>query len=236
MSDENMQKTIAVITARGGSKRIPRKNIKEFAGRPMIAYAIEAALSSGCFADVLVSTDDGEIAEVSRSCGASVPFMRSAATSDDYSTTEDVLREVLETCRARGEDYDRVCCVYPTAPFVTGDLLAEAYEKWVASGADALVSVVAYGHPVQRLLVIDEDRLHFKWPENRMKRTQDLQPCYHDAGQFYMIRTEALFREKTLFPADTLPLVLPETRVQDIDTPEDWELAELKYRFLHGEK
>ncbi len=228
------ENTIAIITARGGSKRIPRKNIREFAGRPIIAWSIEAAKQSGCFADIIVSTDDEEIAEIARKWGAEVPFMRSAENSNDHATTADALLEVLEALRAVGREYERLCCLYPTAPFVTGELLAACHEKWTAAGADALLPVVAYSHPVQRLFVIEEERLKYKWPENRLKRTQDLEPCYHDAGQFYFIRTKVLVRDKTMVPADTFPYILPETQVQDIDTPEDWDLAELKFRFLRG--
>ncbi len=228
-------KTIAIITARGGSKRIPRKNIKEFAGEPIIAYPIRAAKESGLFDEIMVSTDSEEIADIARSYGAGVPFMRSSENADDVSTTADVISEVIACYGKEGAEFDVICCLYPTSPFITGDLLREAFGRLEESGAAAVLPVVAYSHPVQRALVIRDNELSYKWPENRNARTQDLEKCYHDAGQFYFVRTEAFLREKTMVPEGTAPFVLEEKLVQDIDTVEDWEIAEFKYRYLTKE-
>ena len=235
MNNGSTTSILAVITARGGSKRIPRKNIRPFNGRPAIAYAISAALDSGCFDEVMVSTDDEEIAEVARSCGASVPFMRSRENADDFSTTADVLTEVVECYRKEmGRDYDAVCCLYPTALFVTADRLKECCHDFTETGADALIPVVAYSFPVQRLFLINDDgRIEYKWPQYTRTRTQDLTPCYHDAGQFYFIKTEVLLSGRTMVPANTIPCILRESEVQDIDTEDDWIIAEEKYRKLH---
>ena len=223
---------IAIITARGGSKRIPRKNIKDFCGKPIMAYSIEAAKESGLFDEVMVSTDDVEIAEIAQEYGAKVPFMRSAETADDYATTADVLREVLREYEKRGQLFEWMCCIYPTAPFVTAKKLCDAFTHLRKRGADALVPVVKFLYPPQRCVVIKNDLLQYKWPENIRARSQDLEPLYHDAGQFYFWKVEK-FSEGII--ENTVPLVLTELEVQDIDNMEDWELAELKYRILSQE-
>jgi N-acylneuraminate cytidylyltransferase len=225
-------RSLGIITARGGSKRIPGKNIKPFLGRPIIGYSLEAALKSGCFAELMVSTDDEEIAEVARALGASVPFMRSAETSDDHATTSDVVYEVLGEYAGRGRTFDFCCCIYPTAPFITAKKLRRGLEILIGSGADSVIPVVPFSFPVQRALGIDEGRLVFLYPEHRSTRSQDLPASFHDSGQFYWIRTEAFLRERTLFMPCTLPLVLPELEVQDIDTADDWAIAEIKMRVL----
>lgn len=225
-------KSIAIITARGGSKRIPRKNIKEFCGKPILAYSIEAALQSGLFDTVMVSTDDEEIAKIAIKYGAEVPFFRSENTANDFATTNDVLLEVLQEYANRDENYDVACCIYPTAPFVSGQRLRDAMEKFYASDMDTLIPVVAFSYPPQRALVITEDKLVFKYPENMDARSQDLEKHYHDVGQFYILRTEAFKRNKKLMLGNIMPYVLPELEVQDIDTVEDWEIAEIKYRML----
>ena len=225
---------IAIITARGGSKRIPRKNIKDFCGKPIIAYSIAAAIESGCFDEVMVSTDTEEIAGIARSFGAKVPFLRSGETSGDHATTADVLLEVLRRYAQEGRTFDLTCCLYPTAPFVTADTLREAYMKLSSSSADALVPVVRFSFPPQRCFVVRDGALSYRWPEYRNARSQDLEPFYHDAGQFYLVRTKAFLAEKTVVPASCIPLVLPETKVQDIDNPEDFELAQMKYSILYG--
>lgn len=176
---------ICIIIARGGSKRIPRKNIKEFCGRPIIAYSIEAALNSKLFDEVMVSTDDLEIAEVSRRYGANVPFLRSAKNSDDYATMVDVLAEVLFAYGKRGQFFSHMCCIYPTAPFVTVKKLQLAYEKFIDSDAEMMESVVAYSYPPQRSFVLRDGNLIYQWPEYVCSRSQDLEAWYHDAGQFY---------------------------------------------------
>ena len=223
---------IAIITARGGSKRIPRKNIKEFCGKPILAYSIEAARTSGLFDTVMVSTDDREIAELARKYGAEVPFFRSERTAGDFATTNDVLLEVLEEYEKRGECYDLGCCIYPTAPFVTAAKLKDALGRLEGSGADTLIPVVAFSYPPQRAMVVKEGGLVFRHPEHLDSRSQDLEPHYHDAGQFYVFRTEAFQRNRRLMTGEILPLVLPETQVQDIDSQTDWELAQIKYRFM----
>ncbi|GFO68508.1 pseudaminic acid cytidylyltransferase [Geomonas limicola] len=225
---------LAIVTARGGSKRIPRKNIRSFLGRPIIAYSIAAALESGCFSRVMVSTDDAEIAQVARELGAEVPFLRSAATSDDFATTAEVLLEVLAEYARRGEEFDCACCLYPTAPFVTAERLREAHRLLLTSGADAAVPVVRFSFPIERALEIRDGRLAFRHPEFRNSRSQDLTPAFHDSGQFYFFRVPPFLASRSLFGEQTVALELPETEVQDIDTEEDWQLAELKYRLLRG--
>ena len=223
---------VAVIPARGGSKRIPRKNIKEFCGRPIIAYSIEAAKNSGLFNEVMVSTDDEEIAELARRFGASTPFPRSTAAAGDYATTTDVLLEVLENYREQGCLFSKLCYVYPTAPFVTAEKLRQACQLLEESRMDALLPVVEFSYPPLRGLTITEGRLRMKWPENEFVRSQDLETVYHDCGQFCFIRTEALLRERTILCRNMIPMVLPALEVQDIDNETDWELAELKYELL----
>ncbi len=225
------ERSLAMITARGGSKRIPGKNKKNFCGKPILLYSVEAALNSGLFDEVMVSTDDQEIAALARKAGASVPFMRSAQTANDYASTDDVIREVLDTYKARGEQFDTFCCIYPTAPFITTDRLRQAME--LLKETDSVMPVVAFSYPVQRAVIIKDGELTRKWPEYANCRSQDLEPFYHDVGQFYACRTEAFYREGTTDTLHMKPMVLDETEVQDIDTPSDWEIAEMKYRLLH---
>lgn len=225
---------IAIITARGGSKRIPRKNIKEFCGKPILAYSIEAARTSGLFDTVMVSTDDREIAELARKYGAEVPFFRSERTAGDFATTNDVLLEVLEEYEKRGECYDLGCCIYPTAPFVTAAKLKDALGRLEGSGADTLIPVVAFSYPPQRAMVVREDRLVFESPQYLDSRSQDLEPHYHDVGQFYLFYTEAFRRNGKLMVGNIMPYVVSEMEVQDIDNQTDWEIAEIKYRCMEG--
>ena len=227
-------RTIAIITARGGSKRIPRKNIKEFCGKPILAYSIEAALNSGLFDRVMVSTEDAEIAEIAERYGAEVPFRRSEKTSGDFAATADVLLEVLEEYRRRGERFDTLCCIYPTAPFVTAERLREAVRLLEENGADSVMPVVRFSFPPQRCVVVKEGCLQFKWPEYARTRSQDLEPFYHDAGQFYCLKEKSFLEQKALVMSKTVPLILSEMEIQDIDTEEDWELAQVKYRLRHG--
>lgn len=224
--------TLAIITARGGSKRIPRKNIRDFCGKPMIAWSVGAALESGIFDTVMVSTDDEEIATVAKQCGAAVPFLRSADTADDFATTSDVLLEVLAAYETQGQSFDLVCCLYPTAPFVTADDLRKAQERFAKSDADTLIPVVRFSYPVQRAWVEEDGLLVMAQPEYRDTRSQDLTPHFHDAGQFYFFRPESLRKYGSFLQGKILPLELPETKVQDIDTEEDWEIAEMKFRLL----
>ena len=223
---------IAIITARGGSKRIPGKNIKEFMGKPMLTYAIEAALEAGIFREVMVSTDDEEIAQIARGAGASVPFMRSEAASGDFATTDDVLMEVLETYEKRGELFDYMVCIYPTAPFVTAEKLQEAMNLLIEKDASGVMPVVRFSFPPQRGMAIREGKLAYCYPENAMKRSQDLEPMYHDSGQFYCYHVERYRACRGDLPDGYLPIIVPETEVQDIDNPSDWELAEMKYQMM----
>lgn len=225
---------LAMITARGGSKRIPRKNIKEFCGKPMLAYSVEAAVNAGVFDTVMVSTEDEEIAQIGMQYGAEVPFYRSEKTSGDFATTSDVILEVLEEYEKRGVKFDIVCCIYPTAPFLTAARLKEAVEKLAASDADTLIPVVAFSYPPQRALVEKDGKLIFRHPEHLNSRSQDLEPYYHDAGQFYVMRIEAFKRNRHMMVGNLIPLPLSELEVQDIDNATDWALAELKYRLTHG--
>lgn len=223
------KKALAVITARGGSKRIPHKNIREFCGRPIITYSIEAALESGVFDEVMVSTDDAEIAEIAKYAGASIPFFRSKENAGDMAATHEVVLEVLEEYEKRGILFDKVCCIYPTAPFLTAERLQESMRKMESCGADAVVPVVAYSFPPQRCFVVEDGMVRYKWEENRLKRSQDLETLYHDCGQFYLLRVKAFRLEQNMILAHTVPIIMDEMEVQDIDNQEDWELAEAKF-------
>lgn len=223
---------IAIITARGGSKRIPHKNRKEFCGKPIIEYSIEAAKQAGIFDTVMVSTDDNKIAEIAKNAGAEVPFMRSEETSNDYATTADVLMEVLEKYKERGIRYENACCIYPTAPFVTGYKLRQAMEMLVKEKNDSVMPVVPFSFPPLRGMVINDGKLEYKWQEYAMKRSQDLEEIYHDCGQFYVFRVETFEKEKKLVTDNTAGMIISELEVQDIDNETDWQLAEMKYRLL----
>lgn len=227
---------LAIITARGGSKRIPKKNIRDFCGKPILAYSIEAVLSSRLFDHVMVSTDDTEIAEIAKKYGAEVPFFRSEATSGDFATTNDVLAEVLAEYEKRDMHFDVACCIYPTAPFVTAEKLKAAVEQLEASYADTLIPVVSFSYPPQRAMVVERERLVFKYPEYLDSRSQDLQPHYHDVGQFYVFRTDRFAVNKKLMVGNILPLIVSELEVQDIDNLTDWKIAEMKYRLMTEEK
>lgn len=226
-------KNIAIITARGGSKRIPRKNIRDFLGKPMICYSIEAALQSGLFDEVMVSTDDEEIAEIAKKAGAKVPFMRSAETSNDFATTDDVLFEVLNRYQELGQEFDYMACLYPTAPFVTADLLKKAMAAIQENQTAALMPVVPFSFPPQRGMIIRNQKLVYQYPENAMKRSQDLEPVYHDCGQFYIYDVKKYLEKEAKVDDDYCPFPMKETEIQDIDNETDWALAEMKYRLLH---
>ena len=227
--------SVAIITARGGSKRIPHKNIKPFLGKPIIAYSIEAAKAAGCFDEVMVSTDDEEIAEIARNYGAVVPFMRSVENSDDFSTTRDVVREVLKQYKEVGRAFDYACCIYPTAPFITAERLKESMQLLEEKQADSVLPVVRFSFPPQRCVVLEDGRAVFKWPEHMLTRSQDLEPFYHDCGQYYCLNTKAFGEQEVLFMKNTYPVILDEMEVQDIDNETDWKLAELKFKLLRGE-
>lgn len=228
--------SIAIITARGGSKRIPGKNKKEFLGRPILCYSIEAALSSGLFEEVMISTDDEEIAQMAREAGASVPFMRSEAAAGDYATTDDVLMEVLEEYEKRGRIFEYMACLYPTAPFVTAEKLKTAMRLLIEKDASGVMPVVRFSFPPQRGMAIRKGRLQYCYPENAMKRSQDLEAMYHDCGQFYCYHVERYRACRGDLPEGYVPMIVPETEVQDIDNPLDWKLAEIKYRMMETER
>ncbi len=229
-------KTIAIITARGGSKRIPRKNIKLFLGKPIIEYSIEAALSSGIFDEVMVSTDDEEIAQIAMRAGASVPFMRSEATANDYATTTDVLLEVLDRYKERGQEFDYMACLYPTNPFITPDKLKQAMDLISSNDYAEVLPVVQFSFPPQRAYVFKEnDSLQYKWEEFKNARSQDLEKMYHDAGQFYFYDVKKYIENKGV-KGKIYPLICPEHEVQDIDTEEDWKMAELKVEYMRRSK
>lgn len=224
-------KKIAIITARGGSKRIHRKNIKPFLGKPIIVYSIQAALESNLFDEVMVSTEDEEIAEISRAYGAKVPFLRSQENADDFATTADVILEVLAEYQRTGVAFDYGCCIYPTAPFVTATTLKKAFEKMEEEQLDSIFPVLPFSFPIQRAVKINPDqRIAMFQPKHLNSRSQDLEKAYHDSGQFYWFTTKYLQTEKKIWGANTGVIVLSEMEAQDIDNEEDWKVAEFKYK------
>lgn len=225
-------RNVAIITARGGSKRIPRKNIKLFRGKPMIAYSIETALNSGLFDMVMVSTDDKEIAEISKQFGAEVPFIRSKQTADDFTGTADVMIEVLNDLQKIGKQFDNACCIYPTAPFITKQTIEESYKLLIDKKFDSVFPVCAFSYPIQRALQINDSKTSMVWEENINKRSQDLPARYHDAGQFYWTNIQEFLKAKKLFTTNSGSIILDELQVQDIDNETDWKLAELKHSLL----
>lgn len=228
---------LCVIAARGGSKRIPKKNIRPFCGKPILWYSIEAAKKSGVFDEIMVSTDSEEIADFAREQGAVVPFFRSEENAGDFATTSDVLIEVIASYEARGQRFDEICCLYPTAPFVTGEKLKDALSVLEQDAAvDTVIPVVRFSYPPQRGLLIRDSYLVMREPEHSRTRSQDLDPLYHDAGQFYWFKTERFLATKDLLSGMIAPYLMPELEVQDIDTETDWLLAEQKYLLLRSEK
>lgn len=224
-------KSIAIIPARGGSKRIPRKNIKLFAGKPIIAYSIEAAFASELFDRVVISTDDAEIAEVATSFGAEVPFVRPPELADDLTGTGDVVKHCLDWYLQEGAPLDYACCIYATAPFVQPEALKEGLVKLRQTGKSFAFSVTSFPFPIQRALRINADGfVEAIYPEHIFSRSQDLEEAYHDAGQFYWGAAQAFLADEVVFSPRSVPVVLPPYLVQDIDTFEDWERAELMYR------
>jgi N-acylneuraminate cytidylyltransferase len=225
---------VAVIPARGGSKRIPRKNIKLFCGRPIIAWSIEAALQSGCFDHVVVSTDDTEIAEVARHCGAQVPFIRPATLSDDNSGTIPVIRHAIEWLSQQGKVSDHVCCIYATAPFLSAADIQRGLDILTRSGSDYAFAVTKYPFPIQRAIRITEQGRVLMFNQDHFNtRSQDLEEAYHDAGQFYWGRASAWLTEKVIFGLDAAVIQIPGYRVKDIDTVEDWTMAEYLFEAVN---
>lgn len=225
---------IAIIPARGGSKRIPGKNIKEFFGKPMIAWSIEAALESKCFDRVIVSTDDKEIAEIAKRYGAEVPFVRPANLSDDYMGTIPVIKHAVEWLNEYSQAPNLVCCIYATAPFISSSDIKSGLEKLQKTDFDYAFSVTSYGFPIQRAIKINEnENVEMFEPQYFNTRSQDLEEAYHDAGQFYWGQADAWLSEKVIFGSNSTPIILPRHRVQDIDTFDDWERAEWLFRAMH---
>ena len=224
---DNQNRALCVIPARGGSKRIPRKNVKDFLGKPLIAYSIEAALNSGVFECVIVSTDDTEIANVAVKFGAQVPFMRDASLSDDYATSSDAVADAA----TRLDGYSYVCCLYATAPLITGEILREAYGKFEESECEFLFSATEFSFPIQRAIRLGKDgAASMFYPQFALTRSQDLERAYHDAGAFYFGRREAWLEKKPIFAPHSRAFLLPRNLVCDIDTPEDFEFAQKLYR------
>jgi len=229
------KKSLAIITARGGSKRLPNKNIKVFCGKPIIEYSIKTALESNLFDDVMISTDNSAIAEIAISAGASLPFFRSAENSNDFAGTADVLCEVIESFKNLGIEYSVACCIYPTAPFITVDSLKNGLELFENGKYDVVFPSVKYSYPIQRAINIDtglNNKVSMLWPDNYSKRSQDLDLVFHDAGQFYWFCPSTMLAKRKLFTDNTGSLIISELMVQDIDTIEDWKIAEIKYRIL----
>ena len=226
-------KILAIILARGGSKRIPRKNIKDFYGKPIIAYSIDAAIKSECFDTIMCSTDDKEIAEIATSYGASVPFFRSEANSNDYATMADVLTEVINEFENRNLFFDYFCCIYPTAPFIDSEKLKNGLYEMQKNNASAAMPVVAFSYPIQRALKITNGKISMLEEKYLKTRSQDLMKTYHDAGQYYWFETKAFKKEPNIMMLNPIAIVTPEMEVHDIDSLEDWEVAELKYSILH---
>ena len=222
---------LCIIPARGGSKRIPRKNIKPFLGKPIIAYSIELALKSGLFEEVMVSTDDAEIAEVAKAFGAEVPFARSAENANDFATTMDVLKEVLAAYEKQGRTFENVCCIYPTAPLIQENALREGFEKLCSEELSSVYPVAPFSFPICRSVTIEDGKTKMNWPEFVNTRSQDLPKAYHDAGQWYWFVPAKI--GESLYSENSGAVVLSEMEVQDIDSETDWQMAELKYERIH---
>lgn len=225
-------KNLAIIPARGGSKRIPRKNIKEFLGKPIIVYSIQAAIKSELFDEIMVSTDDDEIANIAIQYGAVVPFIRSAKNSDDYATTEDVLVEVIKKYRQKNKYYDFCCCLYPTAPLIQPLKLIEAYELLKRKNFDAVFPIIRFSYPILRSLKMNDGKVEMNWKKYYNSRSQDLPPAFHDAGQFYWLKVDRFIINKKILTDNCGGFEISEMEAQDIDSETDWKLAELKYKLL----
>ena len=222
---------LCIIPARGGSKRIPKKNIKLFNGQPIISYSIQEALKTNLFDSVIVSTDDEETANIAQSFGAEAPFLRSPEASNDYATTLDVLKEVVSKLKYYSRAYDNVCCLYPCTPLITADILLKSYDKFIAEDMDTLLTTQEYRHPIQRALALkDGGIIDFVNKAHISTRTQDLETFYHDAGQFYFHKSSLILNQQSIYDGKTGHYLLPISRAQDIDNEDDWTLAELKFR------
>jgi pseudaminic acid cytidylyltransferase len=224
---------LCIIPARGGSKRIPRKNIKDFLGKPMISYAIDTAIQSGLFDEIMVSTEDEEIAETAMSFGASIPFLRSKNNADDFATTAQVIEEVMHVYSNSGKYFEHICCMYPCTPLVQPEYLMASYNILLEKNVDSVIPVVAYDYPIQRALKTEDGFIRFFNPEFALTRSQDLEKSFHDAGQFYWLKTK-MFLEKTKILTDNSGYYeMSSFDCQDIDTENDWKMAEVKYKMKH---
>lgn len=223
-------RNLAIIPARGGSKRIPRKNIKDFFGKPIIAYSIELAIQSNLFDEVMVSTDDSEIAGISKQFGAIIPFMRSKNSSDDFATLSDVIEEVKAEYQKQGKKYDNICCILPTSPLLNISILEQSWKQFAKSDSDSLRPVIRFSYPIQRAMRMSEDgKVEMIAPEHLRTRSQDLEPTFHDAGQFYWMRYDCGLKGSV-----KMGFEISEMNAQDIDTPDDWRIAEMKYDMLRN--
>ena len=231
------KRIIAIIPARGGSKRIPRKNIRHFCNQPILKYSIDAALEAKCFDEIIVSTEDREIAELAKSFGASVPFLRSNENASDVATLEDVTKEVIVKYKETGREFDYICCILSTAPFISPKRIIEGLKLLEEKEADTVFPVARYGYPTQRALHVEEDGvISMVWPENEDKRSQELRPTFHDAGQFYWARLEPFLAQHRYFSDRAIAMEISSKEVQDIDSEDDWEHAEIKYQILANKK
>ena len=221
---------ICIIPARGGSKRIPRKNIKEFLGKPIMTYSIQAALNSGLFDEVMVSTDDEEIANIAKKYGANVPFMRSSENSNDFATTFDVIEEVINYYKDQSVEFENLCCLYSCAPFVNSRLLLSAYNQLNEEKNDTVFPIIPFSFPIQRALRVNQGKVSMILEDNLNIRSQDLEKSFHDAGQFYWCNTKRLLSSKKLITPNSGGIEISELDAQDIDTQTDWDLAELKFQ------
>jgi len=227
-------KKLAIIPARGGSKRIPLKNIKSFLGKPIINYSIETAIKSNLFDEVMVSTDNPEIIEIAKNAGATVPFLRSPETSNDFTHVAEVISEVLLNYKSIGKEFEYFCCIYATVPFITIHRLKECYDLMINKNFDSVFPVNRFSYPIQRALKIEDEKVSMILPENFNKRSQDLMPAYHDSGQYYWMKTSEFYKQRKLFSSNSGSIILPETEAQDIDDEEDWKIAEIKYKIIHN--
>ncbi|WP_294283383.1 pseudaminic acid cytidylyltransferase [uncultured Chryseobacterium sp.] len=231
---DTTKSNLCIIPARGGSKRIPGKNIKKFLGKPIIAYSVEAAMNSKMFSEIMVSTDDDEIGEIAKKYGASVPFMRSPKNSDDFATTMDVLAEVTESYQKIGKTFENICCIYATSPFVNSEILITTYHIFKEKEFDSLFPVIRYSFPIQRSLKMKNNKVEFNYPQYADKRSQDLDASFHDAGQFYWIKNNVVTTKSSIVTKNTGAYEISELHGQDIDNEMDWKLAELKYELLQS--
>ena len=229
-------KKIAIIPARGGSKRIPRKNIKHFLGKPIIAYSIETAINSGLFDEVMVSTDDDEIAKIALKYGATVPFLRSQKTANDFATTLEVLEEVLKMFKTQNKNFDYACCIYACAPFTSEKNLKTSLKLLLNKNFDSVFPIIPFGNPIHRSLIIKDNKVNFFYPEFSTARTQDLEKSFYDAGQFYWMVAKKCIEKAQIITDNSGSIILSELEGHDIDNEIDWKLAEIKYELLQSSK